>query len=322
MRLSTLFCRALLLAALCLAPPAVLAYPDGPVRVIVPQPAGSGTDVIGRLLATELSRVFGQNFFVENRPGANGVTGTAAAAAARPDGHTLLVVAASVMVLNPHLFKQIGYQPEQFAPVAFIGETTVVVAAGAKAPFQTLPEMLAAARGRRDGLSYAIPQVASMPHLMGEMIRESTGAPLVAVPFRGDAGTTHAILAGDVDVMMDSVTTVTPLARDGRVRVLAVGSSRRLPGFPDAPTLAELVPGADASGWFGVFAPSGTPEPVLRRLNQQIASAVRQPGLRDRLVQLGVFPVEDNTPQALEAKSRADLRRYGELIRARNIQTD
>jgi tripartite-type tricarboxylate transporter receptor subunit TctC len=298
-------------------------FPESPVKIIVPQPAGSGTDVIARLLAVELAKAMGQNFIVDNRPGANGISGAVATAQSRPDGYTLLLVAASVMTLNPHLFKDLPYEPEKsFAPVAFVGETGVMLATSVKSAYQTLPELIAAAKASKTGLSYGIPQVGSMPQLMGEIIRGGLGANLVAIPYRGGAATTTAMLAGEIDIMIDSITTIAPLARDGRVKILAVGSPKRLSGFPSVPALSEVIPGAEASGWFGLFAPKDTPEAVRRQLNIRIVAALQQPEFREKLSQLGVYPVADNTSASLGARMSSDLKRYGEIIKTRNIQAN
>jgi tripartite-type tricarboxylate transporter receptor subunit TctC len=311
----------LALSTIALASPA-LAFPDRPIRLVVTSPAGGGPDIAARLLARELSAALGPNVFVDNRVGGNGTIGAMNVAAAAPDGHTLILVAASVLVLNPHLIRGLAYDPERsFTPIAFIGETTVMMAAALRTPFNTLPDVVAAARARHGGLNYAMPGVASMPHLMGEIIGGASGAELIAVPFRGQE-TASAILGGQVDLMIDSLTAVLPLVRDGKVRAIASGAPTRMPQLPDIPVMAETFAGTEAAGWFAVFGPVGMPEPVLATLNRRIDAIVREPAFQERLAALGLYPVEDNTPAALGTRVMRDLRRYGEVIRARNIQTN
>lgn len=314
--------RALLaLSAIGLASPA-LAFAERPIRLVVTSPAGGGPDIAARLLARELSAALGQNVFVDNRVGGNGTIGSMNVAGAAPDGHTLMLVAASVLVLNPHLIRGLAYDPERsFTPVAFIGETTVMLAAALRTSFNTLPDVVAAARARQGGLNYAMPGVASMPHLMGEIISGASGAELVAVPFRGQE-TASAILGGQVDLMIDSLTAVLPLVRDGKVRAIASGAPTRMPQLPDIPVMAETFPGTEAAGWFAVFGPAGMPETVLGTLNRRIDAIVREPAFQERLATLGLYPVQDNTPAALGTRVTRDLRRYGDVIRARNIQTN
>ncbi len=315
-----------LAAALAAAAPlAARAFPDRSLRVVVPWNAGGVTDILARAMAPPMQAALGQPVVVENRAGANGGVGAEAAARAAPDGHTLFVSNADTHAINPFAFRRLAYDPvADFAPVSLFARVPFAVVAG---PGQArgaadLAGLLAAARASPGRLSFASWGVASASHLsMERILRAAGGVEMLHVPFTGQAPGMTAVAAGQVDAMVLPAGGAEALARDGRVRVLAVTSAERLSILPAAPTLREAGVDVVTGNWFAFHVPARTPEPVVRRLSAVTAEALRVPSVVEVFRQQATAP-EATSPEGLGEFVREERERWAAVIRAANIQLE
>lgn len=297
------------------------AWPDRALRVIVPFPPGGTTDIPARLVTARWAEFLGQPVVVDNRAGGSGVIGTEAAARAAPDGHTLVFgnnqTHAANAALIPRMPVDLATAFVPVAPVCTIGVALVVFAG---LPVQTLAELIALARSRPGGLSYASPSVGSGSHITAHVLTEAAGFPATHVPYRGAAPAATDLAAGVVDFMVASWASVAPLVQQGRVRVLAVASTARMAELPDIPTTVELgFPGVIGDVWVGVFAPAGTPAPIVARLNAATARALAEPAVAERLVAGGFRVAAPMSPEEYAAFHRAELARWSAAVRAAGV---
>ena len=261
------------------------------MRLLVPYPAGGGTDIMARVLAEQMQSDLGQNVIVENRPGAGGAVGAGEVARSAADGHTVLVTAAG-FVIGPSVLKTPGYDPTQdFVGVAQIAIVPLLVLVPPTSRFKSFQDVIDAAR-RGDTLSFASFGNATPSHLIGEAINHHAQVKVLHVPYRGGMQAFPDVVAGRVDFAILDAVSMTPFVKDGRLRALAVTGPRRLPALPDLPTLVDLGIPFDAVGWHGVFAPAATPKDVVARLNAAFVKAVSQPAIRARIVDGGSVPIE------------------------------
>ena len=303
------------------APRAQGAWPDRPVRVIVPFPPGGTTDIPARLVTARWSEFWGQPVVVDNRAGGSGVIGTEAAARAAPDGYTLIFgnnqTHASNAALIPRMPVDLATAFVPIAPVCTIGVALVVFAG---LPAKDVAELVALARSRPGGLSYASPSVGSGAHITAHLFAEAANFPATHVPYRGAAPAAADLAAGTVDFMVASWASVAPLVSQGRVRVLAVASTTRMAEIPDAPTTVELgFPGVIGDVWVGVFAPAGTPALVIARVNADTTRALADPAIREKLVAGGFRVADPMTAEQYAASHRAELARWGAAVRAAGV---
>lgn len=315
---------ALPLAAALLAVPRIArAFPDRSLRVIVPWNAGGVTDILARAMAPSMQTALGQPVVIENRAGANGGVGAEAAARSVPDGHTLFVSNADTHAINPFAFRRLAYDPAaDFAPVSLFARVPFAVIAGPSQPRITgLADLLAAARAAPGRLSFASWGVASASHLSMERIARAAGVEMLHVPFTGQAPGMTAVAAGQVDAMVLPAGGAEALARDGRVRVLAVTSAERLAILPAAPTLREAGVDVVTGNWFAFHVPARTPEPVVRRLSAVTAEVLRVPAVVEVFRQQATNP-EATSPEGLGAFVREERDRWAAVIRAANIQLE
>ncbi len=283
---------AFLLPALAL-PGLARAQGTATIRLVIPFAPGGSTDVIGRLVAEEMSRRLGVTVVPENRPGAGATLGTGLVARAAPDGTTLLLSTISGMAIGHTLYRdRIAWDADRdFAHVAMLFGTPYVLAVNPAFPARSLEDAVAEARARPAGLDYATSGIGSVPHLLGLRLAAATGARLTHIPYRGGAQAATDVMAGVVPVLLDGLAATAPLMRAGSVRPLAMSSPERVPDFPDVPTFAERgIPGATADGWAGIAAPAGTPRPVLERLADAIRGALETPAIRRRLAETATQP--------------------------------
>jgi tripartite-type tricarboxylate transporter receptor subunit TctC len=266
-----------------------LDYPTRPVRIVVPYPAGGAPDIIGRLTGEWLSERFGKQFIVDNRPGAASNIGTEVAAHAPADGHTLLV-AVSTNAVNASIYTKLSFNfIHDFAPVAGIGATPFVMAFTPSFPAKTFPEFITYAKAHPGKLNMASQGIGTTPHVCGELLMMLTGIDLVHVPYRGNL--MPDLLAGQVQFYFSPMAQAIEYIKDGRLRALAVTTAARAALLPDVPAIGEFVPGYEASGWYGIVTPTGTPADVIGRLSTQILAGVVDPNLNARLLTLGVDPM-------------------------------
>src|SRR2546421_417559 len=254
--------------------PAAAEYPDRPVRLIIPFPPGGSNDVVGRLVANQLSEKLGHKVFVDNRGGAGGVLGTEAAATAAPDGYTLLIVSIAHAV-NPALYK-LSYDPiKSFTPISILATGPNVLAVNPQLPVKNVAELLALAKEKPGELDYASAGVGSFQHLGGELFKLVAGVNLQHVPYKGGGPAMADVIAGHVKIMFSSLVQTTPFIQSGQLRALGTGGAKRNPVLPDVPTIQEAgVPGYEANNWGGIMAPAGTPQPIVEGLYRDIPAVL------------------------------------------------
>jgi tripartite-type tricarboxylate transporter receptor subunit TctC len=312
---------ALLLPAMALARPAFAqAFPQRTVTLVSPWPPGGSNDTFSRLIAGRLASAFGSPVIVDNRPGATGTIGVAQVARAAPDGHTLVMGSSPTHATAQAIYPQLTYDPvRDFAPVTMVAtvQNALVVHPGLAA--RTVAELVALAKQQPGKLTFASAGNGSSQHLSGEMFKVLTGTELLHVPYRGAAPAIADIVAGHISLGFHNMPDVVNLVRGGQLRCLAVTGEARAPVMPDVPTIAEAgVPGYAATVWFGVFAPAGTPRPVVDRLHTEIAAAINDPEIKSRLDALG-NEVSGMGPDAFAAFVRTEVGRWGEVVRRAGV---
>lgn len=315
--------RALAAAALLpVARPAGAQNPDGPITIVVPYTPGTGPDVLARLLAPILTARLGQPAVVDNRPGASGNIGTAAVARAAPDGRTFMVQP-NTFVMNPSLFRTVPYDPVRaFAPVALLARGDLAFVVNPDVPAADIRALADLARARPGALDYASPGNGTPQHLGMALFALTAGIELTHIPYRGAAPAIADLIGRRVAAAVLPVHTALPLVRDGRVRMLAVGGEARAAVAPEVPTLIESgFPGAQADLWFGLLAPAGLPEPLLRRLNAELNAWLAEPGTADSLRAQGMTPTPA-TPEAFAALIARDHARWATVIREARISAE
>ena len=274
-------------------------WPSRPVVLINPFSAGSSVDVVSRLIAQKMAANTGHGFTVDNKTGASGNIGTDFAARAKPDGYTLLLGSPGTMAINPWLFKKLPYDAiKDFVPVSVLVSFPQVVTTSIKQPFKNFTEFVIAAKAQPDKMAYSSSGQGSTSHLVMELIRADAGLKITHVGYRGDSLATQAMIAGDVQITVGGLPSLSPLMRSGHVRPLAVTSNKRSAQFPDLPSMAEFIPGFDATAWVILMAPAGTPAQVVNRISAEVAKALTDPQLRQQLDAQGVTPVGTNPAES------------------------
>jgi tripartite-type tricarboxylate transporter receptor subunit TctC len=305
------------LAALSIAfahPAAAQPYPNRPVKIIVPTPAGGPVDVMARILANALPPFLGQNVIVENRAGAGNTLGSKAAAAADPDGYTLLVSAASGLIMSPMVYKNAGYDENSFAPIALITETPQVLVANPGAPFNSVAELVAYAKANPGKLNYSTGGAGTLPHLTAELFKLLSGTDIVHVPYKGGGPALTDVVAGQVPMTFDTLGTSLQFIREGKLKALAVSNPTRLAELPNVPTMPELRYGAINSGaWVALLAPLGTPPAILARLNQAANAALASPQMKEALNRLSAQP-RGGTPEDLARHMKSEHDKWGPIV--------
>jgi len=320
--------RGLLLAAWAAAAlpglaPAQTHFPDKPVRVIVSFPPGGAADQIARAVSDPLSKALGQPVIVENRAGANGNIAGDYVAKQPADGYTLLMSSGGTVAINPHLYPKMPFDPaKDLAPVAAAARVLVFLEVNPdKVPVKDAKEFLSYLKARPGKLSFGSPGNGSSPHLAAEMLKVQADVFATHIPYRGAAPAMQDLLGGQIDFMFDPGIGLQQV-KAGKLKLLAVGSPKRSPQFPDVPTLEEVgLKGFDADTWFGFYAPGATPQPVVAKLNAEINKILRSPAFVERMNAIGAVPVP-MSPQDFASRAQIDSVRFGALIRARNIRGD
>ncbi len=312
------------LAASLLATAALAqSYPEKPVRLIVPFAAGGGNDSVARLVGKRVSDSLGQQLVIDNRPGAGGVLGAELAAKAVPDGYTLFLGGVGSHAVNPNLNDSLPYDPiRDFAPVALLAQAPLVLVVHPSVPADSITAFVALARSKPGQLNYASNGNGSSSHLAAVMFDSMTRVDMVHVPYKGLSPALTDLLSGRVQLMFSSVVAILPHIKAGKLRGLAVTGSRRLASMPNLPTIAESgLPGYEASSWYGVLAPAGTPREIVARLNAELVKALEQPEVRTSLLAEGAEPI-GGSPEQFAAHIRSEMERLGKLIREAKIRLE
>lgn len=298
------------------------AWPRRPIRLVVPFPPGGGTDLVGRLLAERLATSLKQNVIVDNRPGATGIIGTEAVAKAAPDGYTLGIGISATHAINASLFAKLPYDPlRDFEPVAQITAGGTLLLASNASGLRSVADLVAAAKAKPGGVSYASWGNGSGGHLSGESLKMLAGIDMVHVPYKGVAALTNDLLAGHVPVAYGDVQSSLPHVRAGRIRALALSGPERAPCLPEVPTLKEQGVAFDTASWYGVFAPAKTPRAIIERLNAEVNAILHAPDVRERLAQLCIEPARTSPGQFAAIVAR-DIEVWRKIVNASGAKAE
>jgi tripartite-type tricarboxylate transporter receptor subunit TctC len=295
-------------------------YPDRPVTLIVPFPAGGQSDLIARLITSKMVPILGQQIVVDNRGGAGGNIAAAAAAKADPDGYTLFLGFVGTHGMNPALYKKLPYDPiKDFAPISLLNITPLVLVANPDFPAKSVPELIEFAKAHPGEYSYASSGNGTPIHLAGELFKTMAGIDLVHVPYKGAAPALVDVLGGHVPLMFDNLPPSLEHIRSGKLRALGVTTTERAPSLPDLPTIAETLPGFEVYSWNALFAPAGTPPEVIAKLNQAALTALADPEVVTKLKDLSIKAV-GSTPDELAAHVQAELAKWAPIVKASGAQ--
>src|SRR5580693_2360944 len=313
-----------MLALLCftLAPASAQNWSQKPIRVIVPFPAGGGTDFVARMVADRLSKLLNQPIFVENRGGANGAVGLQALKQSDPDGYTLGFTSDTPLTVNPWLYKDLSYDPlKDFVPVASAVRLPGMLAANPSLPANTIAELIALAKQKPDGIAYGSAGVGNFSHLAMVLFTQATGVKMLHVPYKGTGPMAMGIIGGEVQVEFNNVSTLLPYVKDGKLKALAVAEPKRMPDFPDWPAVAETVPGFEMAPWVGMVAPAGTPKPIIDKLTAAMQKVLGDPAVVKQFSdqQLTVMALPQDRFTAL---IRADQQKWDKVVKAAGIKME
>jgi len=314
---------AVLSVALPLPLAAAQAYPDKPIRVIVPVPAGGTPDVVARMVAPGLSTLLGQQLVIDNRGGAGGLIGAELAARAVPDGYTVFFSSPGSLTILPHLQKQVAYDTlKDFAPISLVSIGPFLLITHPSVPARTVKELIALARAEPGKLNYASAGNGAANHLAMELFKSMAGVNITHVPYKGAPQAVTDLIGGSVNLMFNSIPPVLQHIKTGRLRLLAVASAKRSPQLPDVPTVSEAgVPGYEAITWFGLLAPAKTPKPIIARLNDVMVKVVHAPDLKSQLEIQGYDPV-GSSPEEFAAFIRAESEKYAKVVKFSGAKVD
>ena len=312
-----------LLASLALAlPAAAQTYPNRPIRMIVPFPAGGATDILARALSQKLGEKIGQPVIVDNRPGAGGTIGADAAAKSPADGYTLLLATSSTHSIGPAINPKMPYDADaDFTPIAHVASSPNIVLVPNASPSKTMREFIDHARKNPGRLNYASSGNGTIVHLTTEYFKAQSGSFILHIPYRGTALAMPDLISGKVDVLFDSFVTGMPHVKDGKLRALAVTSLKRTALAPDLPAVAETLPGFESVTWFGVYGPKGLSADLAGKVNQAVNSALAEADVKDRFARLGAEPA-GGTPQAFAAMVKTDTAKWKKIISERKITAE
>jgi tripartite-type tricarboxylate transporter receptor subunit TctC len=308
------------LAIAAAASPAVAAYPERPVRLVVPVAAGGGTDLVARMIAQKLTESWGRQVVVDNRPGAATAIGAEIVARAVPDGYTVMLVSVS-FAINASVATRLPFASvKDFAPITLAARVPQILVVHPALPATSVSDLIALAKQRPGEINYASAGSGSSTHLAMELLLDKAGIALNHVPYKGTAPALTDLLAGQVQVMFDAIPPSLPHIRSGRIRPIAIGSAERSASMPDLPTVGESgVPGYAFTSWFGIFAPGGTPRALVDRLNGEIVRIVRLPDIRERLLAMGVEPI-GSTPDELGRHLAGEIKQWSDIVQRRHIR--
>jgi tripartite-type tricarboxylate transporter receptor subunit TctC len=311
-----------LFAALVVSPAFSQSYPSKPVRIIVAFTPGGANDLIGRMVGQKLTENFGQTVIVDNRSGAGGNIGTDIVAKSAPDGYTLLLGSTGPHTINPHLYAKMPYDTlKDFTPVSLVASSSALLVLHPSIPANSVPQLLALAKTKGSRLNYASSGNGSSGHLAGELFKTMTGIQMTHIPYKGNGVAFTDLIAGQVDVMFANKPGSLPFVKMGKLKAIAITSRKRDPSMTDLPTVAESVPGFEASTWWGVLGPAGLPKDIVEKLNAAIVRIVAAPEVKERLIALGADPIS-TTPEEFMNLIRAELPKYGKIVHVAGMKPE
>jgi tripartite-type tricarboxylate transporter receptor subunit TctC len=311
------------LVVFCAAPAQAQNYPAKPIHILVPYAPGGISDIASRILGAKLTEAWGQQVLVENRPGGNGFIAMAAAAKAAPDGYTMVMATGGDVAINPAMFKEMPYDVEgDLAPIAMVSDAPLVLAAHAGAPYNTVADVIAAAKAQPGRISVATPGNGSINQIVLEWMALNSGTQFQHIPYKGGAPAAAALAAGDIPLGVLASSSVAPHVKSGRVRVLAVTMAKRSTLNPEWPTLQqEGVKEIDASNWTALFAPKATPQPIIDKLNAEVVKILNMPDVKERFAGGGVVTIPSSAAQ-LDARVKQEAERFRAIVQKANIRPD
>jgi tripartite-type tricarboxylate transporter receptor subunit TctC len=318
------FFRALfILIAMVLLAPVVMAqqaYPNKPVRIIVPYPPGGTADIIGRTIAEKLGVLWGQSVIVENRAGAGGTIGVDAVAKAAPDGYTMVLGVTGPLTIAPSINAQLAYDPlRDLVPITLVAAVPSLIAIHPSVPARDLKELIALAKSQPGKLTFASAGTGTSVHIAGELFKSMAGVDMVHVPYKGGAPALNDLLGGQVSMIIENMPQLLPQVRAGKIRALAVTSQQRSPTLADLPAVAEILPGYEATTWFGLLAPAKTPQEIVRKVQSDVAKIGMLPDVKERFTGLGADVIA-STPEAFAKHLQSELVRFSKVIKDANIK--
>jgi len=298
-------------------------WPTKPVRVIVPYPAGGTSDILARTLGQKLTEIWGQPIVVENKPGANGNVGADLVAKAPADGYTLLLCDVGALAISPGVYTSLPFDPNKdFAPVTMVAYSPHILAVNPEVPVKSVKELIELAKAKPGKLNYAASSVASAPHLAGVDFASRAGISWAYIPYKGGAQAITDVIGGQADVLFNGMLATYPHVKSGKLRILAVSSSKRMAAIPEVPTVAESgVPGFETGSWQGVLAPAGTPREVVARINADYTRVLNTPEMRDKLSGQGA-EVRVNTPETFAVFLRDETARWAKVVSANGVKLE
>jgi tripartite-type tricarboxylate transporter receptor subunit TctC len=320
-------CQALLLAGVLAfastSLPAQAPYPNRPIQLVVPVPPGGAADFMARTVGAKLAEALGQPVVINNRGGAGGTIASAGVAKADPDGYTLLLNSITTHGIGPHLYTSLPYNPEgDFSPIILLARLPLIMTVNASVPAKSVKDVVELAKAQPGQLAFASSGNGGAPHLAGELFKKVTGTSLLHVPYRGSGPAVVDLIAGRIAIMFDAAPSLLPFITSGKLRPLAAASAQRHRLLPEIPTFAELGHGGmDISLWYGIAAPAGTPQPVVRRLNSEFAKILEMPGIRESFAEQGADPA-GGSPEQFDAFIREESARWREVVKQAGIKPD
>jgi tripartite-type tricarboxylate transporter receptor subunit TctC len=297
-------------------------YPNKPVTVIVPQAPGGANDTIARIVLQKLTEALGQQFIVENRPGAGGNIGSVAGAKARNDGYTLLLTVNSSHVINPALYKNTGFDPvKDFEPISPVATAGYVLVANNAFPPKNMAEFIATAKAAPDKYTIASAGNGTLNHLIGEMLNKAAGIHLTHIPYKGAAAAVTDVVGGQVQASVQSLPSSISFIKSGKLKVLGVVNEKRIASLPDVPTIGETLKGFGATPWYGLLAPAGTPKAIVVKLQAAVEKAMASPDVREKLATVGCEPFTSSSEQ-FATLIREDLPKWARIVKESGASVD
>jgi len=291
-------------------------YPSKRVAFVVPFTPGGAGDLMARIIAAELAKMWSQPVVVENRPGAGGNTGSATVAAAAPDGYTILIGSTSSHAINPSLYANMPYDPlKDFTQIVRVASSPHILLVNPSVPAKTLPEFIAYLKANPGRFNFSSGGNGTSTHLAGELFKTLTKTSLVHVPYRGAPEAVHGVISGDTQMMFENLSGSIPQVKSGRLVGMGVTSKKRIPAMPDLPAVAETIPGFQTGVWFGIWSPAGTPPAIAAKLNTDINHVLELPDVRRRMETMGMI-IEGGTQKELEDQVRSEIRKWAEVVQA------